>query len=201
MRVGSRRGWFLCRGNVRRDRYRFPEAWQKRATGCKEYALHRRTEFTDATSGVAFLQRFDSGRNQAGEPAAARTQELADCLGAVLLTDVPMMAYGLEGRFRIPYRFDQKNSYFGTLKAFDRNVEIETVAHDAAERPPVPLLLAPGAPPPPTPPPPPRNIPDVRSMQFHFRYSVSELPPGGYRPRLADDRVAHFLTQFLDGPS
>jgi hypothetical protein len=35
-------------------------------------------------------------------------------------------------------------------------------------------------------------------MQFHFRYSVSELPQTGYRPRLADDRVGHFLTQVQD---
>jgi len=144
--------------------------------------------FSDSILGATKLESL---------PQPERKSLLID-LGAVLLTDVPMMAYGLEGRFRIPYRFDQKNSYFGTLKAFDRNVEIETVAHYAAERPPVPPLLAPGAPPPPTPPPPPRNIPDVRSMQFHFRYSVSELPPSGYRPRLADDRVGHFLTQVQD---
>src|SRR5713226_7961934 len=101
-------------------------------------------------------------------------------LGGLLLTDFPMLGYELEVTFRIPYKFDQKNSYFGMLKAFEKNVEIETVAHYAAEHPPVPPLLPPGTPPPPTPPPPPpRNIPDVRSMQFHFRYSVSELPQTG----------------------
>ena len=129
-------------------------------------------------------------------PQPERKSVLID-LGALLLTDLPMLGYGLEERFRIPYRFDPKNSYLGMLKAFDQNVEIETVAHYAAEHPPVPPLLPPGTPPPPTPPPP-RNIPDVRSMQFHFRYSISELPQTGYRPRLADDRVGHFLTQVQD---
>jgi hypothetical protein len=118
-------------------------------------------------------------------------------LGGLLLTDIPMMGYGLEETFRIPYHFDAKNSYFGMLKALEKNVEIEVVAHFSAEHPPVPPLMAPGAPRPPSPPPP-RNIPDVRSMQFHFRYSISELPPPGYRPRLADDRVGHFLTQVQD---
>src|SRR5260370_17175589 len=105
-----------------------------------------------------------------------------------------MLGYELETSFRIPYHFDQKNSYFGMLKAFEKNVEIETVAHYAAEHPPVPPLLPPGTPPPPTPPPP-RNIPDVRSIQFHFRYSVSELPQTGYPPRLPNHRLSHSLTQ------
>jgi len=104
----------------------------------------------------------------------------------------------LESTFRIPYKFDDKNSYFGMIKSFEKNVEIETVAHYAADHPPVPPVPNPDGPPPPAPPPPPRNIPDVRSMQFHFRYSVSELPQTGYRPRLADDRVGHFLTQIQD---
>src|SRR3989442_15694491 len=57
-----------------------------------------------------------------------------------------------------------------------------------------PPLLPPGAPPPPTAPPP-RNLPDVRSMLFHFRYSISELPPGGYRAQLVDDRVGRLFPQ------
>ncbi len=129
-------------------------------------------------------------------PHPERKSALID-LGTLLLTDVPMIGYELEANFRIPYHFDQKNSYFSMVKAFEKNVEIETVAHYATEHPPLPPLLPPGTPPPPTPPPP-RNIPDVRSMQFHFRYSVSELPKTGYRPRLADDRVGHFFTQVQD---
>src|ERR1700751_4392298 len=129
-------------------------------------------------------------------PHSDRKSVLID-LGALLLTDFPMMGYQLEATFRIPYHFDPKNSYFGTLEAFDRNGQTQTVAHSSVPHPPVPPPLPPGAPPPPLPPPP-RNLPDVRSMQFHFRYSVSELPPAGFRPRLADDRVGHFLTQ-LEG--
>jgi len=109
-------------------------------------------------------------------------------LGAILLTDVPMMAYQLNDVFRIAYRYDAKNSNFGMLKAFDRNIEIETVNHFAAEQPPLPPLLPPGVPPPPSPQPP-RNVPDIRSVLFHFRYSISELPGPGFRARLADDRV------------
>lgn len=118
-------------------------------------------------------------------------------LGAFVLTDLPMLSYDLEATFRIPYRFDPKNSTFGTLKAFPQNVEIETIAHYATERPPLPPLLPAGAPPPPLPPPP-RNLPDVRSMLFHLRYSISERPQTGYRPRLADARVGHFVNTLED---
>ena len=143
--------------------------------------------FSDSILGSAKLESL---------PHPERKSLLID-LGAILLTDVPMMAYELEATFRIPYHYDAKNSYFGMLKAFERNVEIGTVNHFAAEHLPVPPLLPPGTPPPPTPPPP-RNLPDVRSMLFHFRYSISELPPTGYRARLADDRVGHFFTQVTD---
>ncbi len=129
-------------------------------------------------------------------PHPERKSILID-LGAVLLADVPLLSYDLEATFRIPYRFDPKNSAFGMVKAFPQNVEIETVAHYATERPPLPPLLAPGAPPPPLPPPP-GNLPDVRSMLFHLRYSLSERPQTGYRPRLADDRVGHFVNSIED---
>ena len=129
-------------------------------------------------------------------PHPERKSQLID-LGAILLTDVPMMAYQLNEVFRIGYRYDAKNSNFGMLKAFDRNIEIETVNHFAAEQPPLPPLLPPGVPPPPSPEPP-RNVPDIRSVLFHFRYSISELPGPGFRPRLADDRVGHFFTQVED---
>jgi hypothetical protein len=129
-------------------------------------------------------------------PHPERKSILID-LGAFLLTDLPMLGYDLEATFRIQYRFDPKNSVFGTLKSFPQNVEIETLAHYATERPPLPPILAPGAPPPPLPPPP-ANLPDVRSMLFHLRYSISERPQTGYRPRLADDRVGHFVNSIED---
>jgi hypothetical protein len=143
--------------------------------------------FSDSILGTAKLESL---------PHPDRKSVLID-LGGLLLTDLPMMSYDLEANFRIGYRFDAKNSYFGALKAFEKNMEIETIAHYATERPPLPPLLMPGQPAPPLPPPP-RNLPDVRSMQFHFRYSLYELPDGGFRPRLADDRVGHFFQQVED---
>jgi hypothetical protein len=129
-------------------------------------------------------------------PQPQRQSLLVD-FGDFLLTDVPMYGYALELSFRFPYRFDPKNSNFGALKSFEKNVEIETVAHYAIERPPLSPLVPPGTPLPPMPPPP-RDLPDARSLLVRFHYSFSELPPPGFRPRLADDRVGHFFTQVED---
>ncbi len=118
-------------------------------------------------------------------------------LGALLLTDLPMLAWDLESTFRIPYRFDAKNSAFGRIQVFDKNLEVETIAHYAAERPPVPPPPSPGGPRPPTVQPP-ATLADVRSMLIHFRYSISEPPDNQYRARLADDRIGHFFSQVED---
>jgi hypothetical protein len=75
--------------------------------------------FSDSILGATKLESL---------PHPERKSLLVD-LGAIFLTDLPMMGYGLEETFRIPYRFDPKNSYFGTLKAFEQNDEIEAVAH------------------------------------------------------------------------
>jgi hypothetical protein len=154
-------------------------------------AFHRAIDrsFSDSILGVTKIESL---------PHPDRKSVLID-LGVLLLADVPMQAYALEAVFRIPYRFDAKASHFGAIKTFEKNVDISVVGHYAADRPPLPPLPSPGSTPPPAPPPPPRNLPDVRSMLFDFRYSIAELPSTpGYRPRLADDRVGHFFQPASD---
>jgi hypothetical protein len=138
--------------------------------------------FSDSIIGTAKLE----------SQAHPETQSVLVDLGSFFLTDLPMLAWDLENTFRIPYRFEQNGSAFAAIKGFPRNVEIETVARYAVERPPVPPPPGASAPAVP-PPPPPRNLADVRSMSFRLRYSVAEPPPPGFRPRLADDRVGHFF--------
>jgi hypothetical protein len=124
-------------------------------------------------------------------PHPERKSVLVD-LSTFFLADLPMLSWDLESAFRIPYRFEQNGSAFGAIKGFPKNVEIETLARYAVDRPPVPP--PPGGPAPAVaPPPPPRNLADVRSMTFRLRYSLAEPPPAGFRPRLADDRVGHFF--------
>ena len=95
--------------------------------------------YADSVLGIAPI---------ASLPHPERKSVLID-LGTILLTDVPMLSWGLEYAFRVPYRFDPRNSHFGRIRGYEKNVEVETIAHYAAERPPIPPLLAPGAPQPP----------------------------------------------------
>jgi hypothetical protein len=174
-----------------------PIQFHKEAKNVQLLAKNVRFRASDSTAfhramGRSFSDSVLGATKVESLPHPERKSVLID-LGALLLTDFPMQAFMLESTFRIPYRFDAKNSYFGAIKGFDTNVEIGTVAHYAAERPPLPPLPAPGVTPPPMPAPP-RNLPDVRSMIFAFRYSFSDLPAStGYRPRVADDRVGHFF--------
>ncbi len=153
-------------------------------------AFHRTLDrsFSDSILGMTKIESL---------PHPERQSVLID-LGALLLTDLPMVGYALESTFRIPYRFDARNSAFGALQGFDQNVEIATIAHYAAERPPLPPIVPPGGTPPPMPAPP-RNVPDVRSLLLGFRYSLSTMAASpGFRPRVADDRVGHFFATASD---
>jgi len=79
------------------------------------------------------------------------------------------------------YGFDKENSYFGAVKSFPGNSEIDAVLHFKT-----------GAP---------KNVPtlpDSRSFRHVNHYSLSELPDTSFQPRLADDRVGHFLTMHQD---
>ena len=176
-----------------------PVRFHRQAKTVQLVAVNVRFRAADTTAfqraiGRSFSDSILGATPVASLPHPERKTVLID-LGAILLTDLPMQAYALEATFRIPYRFDARNSYVGGIKAFERNVEIGTVAHYAAERPALPPLT-PGGPPLPAPP---RNLPDVRSMVFAFRYSLSEVPATpGFRPRVADDRVGHFFAALDD---
>ncbi len=85
-------------------------------------------------------------------------------------------------RRKIDFRFDRGESYLGPVKSFALNTEIEAVLHFKNARP-----RATDA-----------RISDGRSMQHRYRYSLSTLPKTDYKPRVADDRVGHFLTLYQD---
>ena len=114
----------------------------------------------------------------------------------ILLSDVPGFSTQLEARFRLPYAFDAKNSYFGKITSTERQTSVEVTAHYA-----IPKLPAPPAtmPPPGTPlPTPPRNIVDGRSMLIGYLYSFAALPETPMAIRAADDRVGHFVSPLWD---
>lgn len=116
-----------------------------------------------------------------GRPHPERGSVLVDPTG-FFMQDIGMVSdifkqFFTEGG----YQFDQENSYFGSIKAFPDNTEIEVILHFRGVNPyPIPTL------------------PDPRSFQHTYHYSLSTLPETNYRPRLADDRIGHFLTMYMD---
>jgi len=114
-----------------------------------------------------------------GEPHPDTGHILVDA-GAFFLQDIIGMGAWL-GEYA-GYGFDPSETYFGFVKSFPLNTEIEVVAHFRG------MGMGPSSP----------AIPDSRSLQHRYRYSLCALPDDGYMPRLGDDRVGYFMTYFMD---
>lgn len=78
-------------------------------------------------------------------------------------------------------RFDRKNSYYGIVKSFPENSEIDVHLHYTSSRP----LSG-------------ETMQNPYSLFHVYHYSLSSLPETDFRPRLADDRVGYFLTMYED---
>ena len=114
------------------------------------------------------------------EPHPERKSILVDA-GGFFLKDLTMVAAAFKDR-KVKYKFDGKNSYFGKVKSFPLNTEIEVVLHFNTANPEFEAY----------------TFPDPRSFQHVYHYSLSTLPRTSYRPRLGDDRVGHFHTIYQD---
>jgi hypothetical protein len=98
----------------------------------------------------------------------------------IFLEDYAQVGY-ITGEIKMPYTFDKGNSYFSDLKSFPMNSEIEVTLHFKSSKPQPIFSLA-----------------DSRSMFHRYHFSLSALPATDYQPRIADDRVGHFLTVYQD---
>ena len=92
------------------------------------------------------------------EPHPERKSILVDA-GGFFLKDLTMVAAAFKDR-KVKYKFDGKNSYFGKLKSFPLNTEIEVVLHFNAANPEFEAY----------------TFPDPRSFQHVYHYSLSTLP-------------------------
>ena len=82
-----------------------------------------------------------------------------------------------------PVNFDKSRSFVSKLQAFPKNDELDVELTYQAGTPPVF-----GG----------EGIPDWRAVPLGVRYSMFALPESPMMPRLADDRVGHFLTAIKD---
>ncbi|HGY12336.1 MAG TPA: DUF5117 domain-containing protein, partial [Desulfobacterales bacterium] len=107
--------------------------------------------------------------------------------GSILIdpTDIFIKDFTMVGHMtseaKIPYSFDKSNSYFSEIKSFPMNTEIEVTLHFKSSKP-TPVF----------------TLTDSRSMMHRYHYSLSSLPETDYKPRVADDRIGHFITMFQD---
>ena len=96
-------------------------------------------------------------------------------ISPIFISDFPLLAR----RIAPDARFDKTRSTWGAIKAFPKNVElkVEAVYTSASYI---------------------ETVPDSRGIQMTVHYSLAELPSNNYRPRIADDRVGHFMTAIKD---
>ena len=113
------------------------------------------------------------------EPHPERGSILVEANG-FFIQDLAEVGLSTDNR-KLSYSFDKNNSSFGKLQSFPRNTEIEVILHFKSSKPK-----------------PTTTIPDSRSFLHTYHYSLSILPKTDYRPRIADDRVGHFLTMYQD---
>jgi hypothetical protein len=82
-----------------------------------------------------------------------------------------------------PVRLDAKKGYFGSIKNFPTNTEIDTRLTYSPGRPETTFLP---------------NVPDARNIQVGVAWSIRQLPEEPMTPRIADDRVGYFTTSHKD---
>lgn len=111
-----------------------------------------------------------------------------DSTGAILvdpasffIRDAQNVAYFFGKSRKAGFSFDVKNSYFELVKSFPENAEIDVKLHYKTSKP----FSA-------------TTMQNPYSMFHTYHYSLSTLPETDYVPRLADDRVGHFLTLYQD---
>lgn len=112
---------------------------------------------------------------------------------ALFFGDIPGYQTRIETAMRLPYALDARNT---SITRADNNAGmtgLQVQAHFALPKIPAPPLQ-PGAPAPR----PAEASPDPRSFFVSFYYSLTELPAEPMRPRIADERVGHFVTSRVD---
>jgi hypothetical protein len=115
-------------------------------------------------------------------------------LNALLFADIPGYSTRLETAFRMPFALDARNTSISAVNNSEVLTGVQVKAHFS-----VPKLSAPPLTPPPAPtPPPPRTTPDPRSLFVSYYYSFSQLPAEPMSPRIADDRLGHFVSNRAD---
>ena len=151
-----------------------------RRVGDNVHLVRKNVRFR-AKEGSPIAEAVDLGHNDSVlfslkiESIHPQRKSLLVNISPVFISDLPPLARSIAR----DARFDKTRSTWGTIKAFPKNVELKVQAVYASET----SMTA---------------IPDSRGIQLTLHYSLAKLPENNYRPRLADDRVGHFMTAVKD---
>jgi hypothetical protein len=176
-------GRYFDSGSILDD---FPFLFHK--VGKRIQFLHKNVYFR-ADSGLPLSRAIETGVTSSligsakieSAPHPERKSILIDP-SPLFLQDYALVSYSLQEAFKINFTLDKENSYFSELKSFPKNTELEVVLTFTTTQPKTGF----------------GPIADTRSIQHRYHYSLAQLPDSGYRPRLADDRVGHFVTMYQD---
>lgn len=113
---------------------------------------------------------------------------------ALLFSDIPGYSTRLETAYRMQYALDKSNTSFSKVHVDPALSGFLVNAHFFVPR----IAAAPLLPSPVALPTPPQTTPDPRSFFVGFYYNFAALPSEVMRPRLADDRIGHFVTTSYD---
>ncbi|MAJ45076.1 MAG: hypothetical protein CMF96_10085 [Candidatus Marinimicrobia bacterium] len=98
----------------------------------------------------------------------------------IFIQDIPRVSL-VSGYYQRKFNLDKQNSYFTDIASFKSNTEIDVALHFKNNKPKSTYTL-----------------PDPTSMVHKYHFSLSEIPVSDFKPRLADDRIGHFLTMYQD---
>ena len=109
---------------------------------------------------------------------------------ALLFVDIPYHLTYLERAYHLPFSLDSKNSSFARVNNTPDLTGLGVRAHYSLSKIPASAGLMGQTLP--------TTVPDPRSVFFGYYYSFTKLPEQPMKPRLADDRVGHFVTTVED---
>ncbi len=120
--------------------------------------------------------------------ASFKVESKPDSAGAILVDptsffvrDAENISYFLGQMGQTALSFDKDNSYYETIKSFPMNAELDVRLHYRTNKPQSGVSLQNGM-----------------SMYHTYHYSLSAFPESDFVPRIADDRVGHFLSIYQD---
>ncbi|MDE0689087.1 MAG: zinc-dependent metalloprotease [Candidatus Poribacteria bacterium] len=151
-----------------------------RRVGDKVHLVRKNVRFR-AEKGTPIAEAVDLGHNDSVlfslkiESIHPQRKSVLVNISPVFISDLPPLAR----RIASDARFDKTRSTWGAVKAFPKNVELKVNAVYSSQ-----TNMS--------------TIPDSRGIQLTLHYSLAGLPENNYRPRLADDRLGHFMTAVKD---